>query len=125
MAKAHSVKLDERPDSTKRGILSALEQAMDDESDAEIIVDGELDKDETEEELERLVFGDSAAFREGLKDFTLEEYHEHEDEGEHDGDATTSGLEGLDDAQVGRGRHSMHSTLSDTNLLAILHRYWR
>ncbi|CAK1367395.1 putative U3 small nucleolar RNA-associated protein 18 [Cercospora beticola] len=68
---------------------------MSDESEAEIVVDGEPEKDETEEELERLVFGDSTAFRDGLRDFDPEA----EDENIADYDATT-GLEGLDDAQL-------------------------
>ncbi|KAF2211230.1 hypothetical protein CERZMDRAFT_98544 [Cercospora zeae-maydis SCOH1-5] len=68
---------------------------MSDESDAGIVVDGEPEKDETEEELERLVFGDSTAFRTGLRDFDPEA----EDEDGVDYDATT-GLEGLDDAQL-------------------------
>ena len=32
----------------------------------------DLEKDATEEELEKLVFGDSIGFREGIKSFTLE-----------------------------------------------------
>lgn len=70
---------------------------MSDESEAEIVVDGELEKDETEEELERLVFGDSTAFRDGLRDFDPEA-------GDEDiaGYDATTGLEGLDDAQVGQ-----------------------
>ena len=71
-----------------------------DESEAEIIVDGEIEKDETEEELERLVFGDSTGFREGLRDFDAE------DISEPDYDATT-GFEGLDDAQVGQRKTLM------------------
>lgn len=66
------------------------------ESDVDIIVDGELEKDETEEELERLVFGDSIGFREGLKDVHME----NAEDGDEDEDATV-GIEGLDDAQVG------------------------
>lgn len=70
------------------------------ESDVEIKVDGVPQKDETEEELERLVFGDSAGFREGLRDVSSDEAEEIEDE-DQDQDGTT-GLEGLDDAQVGQ-----------------------
>ncbi|KAI5363876.1 putative U3 small nucleolar RNA-associated protein [Septoria linicola] len=66
-----------------------------DESEAEIVVDGEIEKDETEEELERLVFGDSVGFRDGLRDFDRED----EQDEAADNDATT-GLEGLDDAQL-------------------------
>ena len=66
------------------------------ESEVDIIVDGELEKDETEEELERLVFGDSLGFREGLRDVHMEDA----EDGDEDEDAT-GGMEGLDDAQVG------------------------
>uniref|UniRef100_A0A2D3URM3 Related to UTP18 Possible U3 snoRNP protein involved in maturation of pre-18S rRNA n=1 Tax=Ramularia collo-cygni TaxID=112498 RepID=A0A2D3URM3_9PEZI len=60
------------------------------ESEVEIMLDNEIPKDETEAELERLVFGDSGAFREGLKDF-------NPDGEEDDG---VGGLEGLDDAAL-------------------------
>ena len=74
------------------------------ESEVDVIVDGELDKDETEEELERLVFGDSVGFRHSLKDVHMQgaadgEGAEAEDE-DADEDATR-GMQGLDDAQVG------------------------
>lgn len=52
------------------------------------------EKSETEQELERLVFGDSAGFREGLRDFRIEDEDEEEAE-------PSSGLAGLDDADVG------------------------
>lgn len=68
------------------------------ESDVEIKVDGEPEKDATEEELERLVFGDSAGFREGLRDVSSDEAEDVEEE-EQEG---VTGLEGLDDAQVGQ-----------------------
>lgn len=75
---------------------SAHEDAVDeDDSDGEFESDGEPEKDETEVELERLVFGDSAGFREGLRDFAREE---REDEGAEE---ETTGLEGLDNADVG------------------------
>ncbi|CAK3910498.1 WD40 repeat [Lecanosticta acicola] len=65
------------------------------ESDVDIEVgDGEIEKDEAEEELERLVFGDSAGWREGLRDIALEDRETQE---EDDG---TTGLEGLDNAQL-------------------------
>lgn len=60
------------------------------ESDVEISVESEAEQDETEEELEHLVFGDRAGFRERLKSFPNKDVSE---------DAT--GLEGLDDAEVG------------------------
>ena len=73
-----------------------MPEESEDESDVEFKLDGEPEKDETEAELERLVFGDSAAFREGLKDFALEEQDLEEDEEQ------PSGFEGLDDADVGQ-----------------------
>lgn len=70
-------------------------------SDVEFVTEAELEKDEAEEELERLVFGDSEGFREGLRDFKLDD-----DEAEEDGnDSDASGLEGMDDADVS---HSLH-----------------
>lgn len=63
------------------------EQEQDTESD------DELAKDEAEIQLERLVFGDSGGFRDGLRDFDKEE---------EAADEETTGLEGLDDAQVGQ-----------------------
>jgi U3 small nucleolar RNA-associated protein 18 len=73
-------------------VLQNLDDESQDESDVEIKVDGEIEKDETEEELERLVFGDSAGFKAGLRDFDNEDDVEEEDD---------TGLEGLDDAAVG------------------------
>lgn len=69
--------------------------ADDQESDG-----SELEKDAAEEELEHLVFGDSAGFREGLRDFGLTEEEEFETE-EGAGNDTTD-LAGLDDAAVGQ-----------------------
>jgi len=74
---------------------------MEEESDVEIIVDEQPEKDETELELENLVFGDSAGFREGLKGFALDEQEDGEGE-EHEEASLTDGLEGLDDADVGQ-----------------------
>jgi len=71
---------------------------MADESDVDIEMDGDAEKDETEMELERLVFGDSIAFRQGLKGFALED----DEEGSEEEVPETSGLEGLDDAEVGQ-----------------------
>ncbi|GAB7365044.1 hypothetical protein MBLNU230_g5825t1 [Neophaeotheca triangularis] len=67
--------------------------ADDQESDG-----SELEKDAAEEELEHLVFGDSAGFREGLRDFGLTEEEEFETE-EGAGNDTTD-LAGLDDAAL-------------------------
>lgn len=68
-----------------------------DESDVEIELDNKPEKDETEEELERLVFGDSAGFRDGLRDLL------HDQQNDSDDDDAARGLEGLEDAQVGEG----------------------
>ena len=72
-----------------------VDEVDDEESDVEFELDGEPENDDTEDELERLVFGDSAGFREGLKD--VESGEEVGDER----DAETTGLEGFDDADVG------------------------
>ena len=71
---------------------------MDEESDVEFQLDGELEADETEQELEKLVFGDSAGFRQGLRGFALDEEEQEEEDG-----ARQTGLEGLEDADVGQG----------------------
>ncbi|KAI7356884.1 WD40 repeat-like protein [Hortaea werneckii] len=72
-----------------------------DESDVEFQLDGEPERDETERELERLVFGDSAGFREGLDDAAHDdEPSEQEDDEEEDGEGQPSGMEGLDDAAL-------------------------
>lgn len=72
-----------------------MEQEEEDEdSDIEVNLGGELERDETEEELERLVFGDSAGFREGLKEFSLGDDEADEQHG-------ANGLAGLEDADVG------------------------
>lgn len=73
------------------------ESEAEQESDVEINVDGEPEKDETEQELERLVFGDSAGFRDGLRESSDVEVEDSEQEEEG-----ATGLEGLDDAQVGQ-----------------------
>lgn len=57
--------------------------------------DEESEMDETEMELERLVFGDSAGFREGLKHSALAV---REDES----DADEQEVDGSDDADVGQ-----------------------
>ena len=55
--------------------------------------ESEPEKSGTEEELEKLVFGDSAGFRHSLKSSALNAVEEDADE--------QTGLEGLDDADVG------------------------
>ena len=90
-----------------------------DDSDVDIIMDNEPEKDEAEEELERLVFGDEAGFREGLRDLGSEDEDQDEDAGEG---AVRTGLEGLDDADVG---HILCNTfmcpIAET-VVAFLHR---
>ena len=89
----------------RKGVsVQTLSQASRDEdesesSDLEFNLDAGLDKDETELELEKLIFGDSASFREGLKEFNLNK-HEHGVEQEAEDERT--GLEGLDDADVSK-----------------------
>ncbi|EMC96077.1 hypothetical protein BAUCODRAFT_148911 [Baudoinia panamericana UAMH 10762] len=65
----------------------------DDESDVDIVVDGAEGKADAELELERLVFGDSAAFRAGLAELVQPEEESVDAEG-------TTGYEGLDDADL-------------------------
>ena len=67
-----------------------------DSVDIQSEVESEPEKDETELELEKLVFGDSVGFRERLKGFSQRDIKEGED-GRED-----TGLEGLDDADVGQ-----------------------
>lgn len=65
------------------------------DSDVNVQLDVESDMSEAEEELERLVFGDAAGFRKNLKELAR---------GNVDEDVLaegTTGLEGLDDADVG------------------------
>ncbi|QIW98748.1 hypothetical protein AMS68_004266 [Peltaster fructicola] len=64
----------------------------DDTSEVDFILDGEIEKDDTEKELERLVFGDAAGLKEGFKDFNLVD-----DELDTIGQ---TGLEGLADADL-------------------------
>lgn len=66
------------------------------DNDPGIESESEVEKSETEEELERLVFGDVDGFRTNLKGFESEQV-------ELDGTANEgTGLEGLDDADVGQ-----------------------
>lgn len=71
--------------------------------------DDPMEKDEVEEELERLVFGDEDGFKRGLQlqaQHGLEgasEEDEEQDPGTPDGnDSPDEGLEGVDDAEVSR-----------------------
>lgn len=57
--------------------------------------DGPLEKDEAEEELERVVFGNTDAFKANLKNFAL-------DEEADEGVERSTGFESLNDADVGQ-----------------------
>lgn len=92
MAKSKQAKATKKHEET----VHQAQEESDAGSDVEFVTNGDMEKDEAEEELERLVFGDSEGFREGLKGFKLND--EEDDEGE-DSDAQ-GGLEGLDDADV-------------------------
>jgi hypothetical protein len=96
MAKSKQAKASKKQEETVQQPTPPVQEESDAGSDVEFVTDGDMEKDEAEEELERLVFGDSEGFREGLKDFKLND--EDAEEGE-DGDAQ-GGLEGLDDADV-------------------------
>jgi U3 small nucleolar RNA-associated protein 18 len=66
------------------------------EDDADMEEDGSDEEiDEDEKELERLLFGDSAGFREGLRNLD-----DDEDEEESGAEDEATGLEGVDDAAV-------------------------
>lgn len=91
-----------RPESVEEPAQTVLDED-EDESEEDAELDGEAEKDETEEELERLVFGDSIGFREGLKDFAL-------GEAEDERYAEATGLEGLDDADVGQALNYTSAT---------------
>jgi hypothetical protein len=96
MAKSKQAKASKKQEETVQQPTPPVQEESDAASDVEFVTEGDLEKDEAEEELERLVFGDSEGFREGLKDFKLND--ENAEEGE-DSDAQ-GGLEGLDDADV-------------------------
>lgn len=88
----------ERPQSTKAAEELLHQQDADEGMEDEYESGGDevSDKDDTELELERLVFGDSAGFREGLQSSALADRAVEEDDGE------AAALDGLDDADVGQ-----------------------
>ena len=88
-----NVAVAERP---RQATRARSEGEAEDESDVEFELDAEMEKDEKEEELERLVFGDSAGFKAGLKSLARIESEEEEQANIH------TGLEGLEDADVGQ-----------------------
>lgn len=78
-----------------RRVESEEDVEMGSDGPEEEFEDDEDYKDETEIELERLIFGDSAGFRKGLKGGALQAQDEHDEEDEMD-------MNGLDDADVGQ-----------------------
>jgi U3 small nucleolar RNA-associated protein 18 len=97
MAKSKQAKAAKKQEETVQQPTPPAQEGSDEGSDVEFVTEAELEKDEDEEELERLVFGDSEGFREGLRDFKLDD-----GEDEEDGEASDAqdGLEGMDDADV-------------------------
>lgn len=92
--------MDTRVAESQEGATEAYQTLdLEDEDGSDVDIDvgsAPEEKDETEEELEQLVFGDSAGFREGLKNFRQAATTEDED------DQDVTGLEGLDDGDVGQ-----------------------
>jgi U3 small nucleolar RNA-associated protein 18 len=104
-----SKQLSMAPLSTSRGSKVAVKEREVSFSDEEEFqglqgddVDGS-DKDSTEEELERLVFGDSSGFRDGLRSFAQADQIGKGKElvlAEEDVEDGQTGLENVDDADV-------------------------
>ncbi|KAK8206645.1 U3 snoRNP protein [Zalaria obscura] len=88
----------------------AMMPAMQDESESEEELGYEQpdmdmdvdagDKDAAEEELEKLVFGDSVGFREGLRNFAVKAAGDSDEEEDAEELEAGAGLEGLDDADL-------------------------
>jgi U3 small nucleolar RNA-associated protein 18 len=97
MAKPKQAKVAKKQEETVQQPTPPAQESSDEGSDVEFVTDAELEKDEAEEELERLVFGDSEGFREGLREFKLDD-GEDEENGEESN--AQNGLEGMDDADV-------------------------
>lgn len=97
MGKSKQTKVSKKQEKAAQQPTPPAHDGSDEGSDVEIVTEGALEKDEAEEELERLVFGDSAGFREGLKDFNLDDGEAEEGEDES---ASEDGLAGMDDADV-------------------------
>lgn len=82
----------------------------DDDTSSESSEEEKLPKDETEEQLERLLFGDSEGFRDALKghkststDLVLRDGEDAEEQGNRSGDDDDASIDyfaGLDDAAV-------------------------
>ena len=73
MAKSKQAKAARKPEETVQQPTPPAQEGSEEGSDVEFVTEAELEKDEAEEELERLVFGDSEGFREGLRDFKLDD----------------------------------------------------
>lgn len=97
MAKSKQSKASKKHNENVQQPTPPAQDGSDDGSDVEFVTDGGIEKDAAEEELERLVFGDSEGFREGLRDFNLDDQETKEDDSENDSEG---GLAGLDDADV-------------------------
>lgn len=93
----------ERPQNAKAPKQDVMRQDESDEGmeqDIEEVEDDESKKDDAEMELERLIFGDSAGFRDGLKGSALAAQEDEDEDG--------AGLDGLDDADVGQALGSRY-----------------
>lgn len=93
MSRADVVALERQPEEPDD---SSEHDEVEEGSDVEFELDAEPEKSEGEEELERLVFGDTAGFKENLKSSALAKAESE------DSDDGITGLEGLDDADVGQ-----------------------
>lgn len=101
-----TVEVLERPQAktSKQDLIRQEDGDEDMENDFDMAEKEMSDKDETELELERLVFGDSAGFREGLNGSALAVRESKDD------DEQTHGLDGLDDADVGQALKPRYSS---------------
>lgn len=97
MAKSKHSKGSKKHEAVVQQPTPPAHDGSDDGSDVEFVTNGGIEKDAAEEELERLVFGDGEGFREGLRDFNLEDQETKEDTSEDDSEG---GFAGLDDADV-------------------------
>lgn len=92
MSRADPVVLERQSDEQEH---SSDNGEAEEDSDVDFQLDVEEEKSEAEEELERLVFGDTAGFKENLRSSALASAQLE------DSDDGITGLEGLDDADVG------------------------
>lgn len=113
MSRSKAVGLDAPEDSPEP--QWEIDMDGEEESDVDVRLDVESDKSEAEEELERLVFGDAAGFRQNLKELARGNV---DDEVFAEG---TTGLEGLDDADVGQTLGKAESTRHLTDMRIAVH----